>query len=214
MTVNAEPSLSKREPAHPESINRRLATYLDDQRHSIIKEWMQRAGRDPAIPTETLTKIELRAHLPRLFDDLTATLCYYGDDSVAERAKNDVIDHTAVRWSQGYSLSDVLREIAHLRAAFLFHLGLFEELNPDFGMTARLFASATLHRFLDDLGIHSAEQLLKPHAMGTWVTSAESGGTPASEDSEAAPWESSEKDLAATRVREIIGLSEGDKRTQ
>lgn len=152
-------------PLHPESINARLAAYLEDQRPSIIRDCMQRAGHDESIPTEKLTSIELRAHLPRLFDDLTDALRQSGSSLVTRRTADDVAHHSAVRWSQGYGLAELLREIAHLRTAFTNRLLMFEELNPDFGMGARMFASATIHRFLDDLGIQASERFLKAHGI-------------------------------------------------
>jgi hypothetical protein len=137
-----------------------LAKSLDSEREEIIKEWLQRVGKDPSIPTDSLTLIEVRDHLPQLFDDLTNTLTRYGSDAVAEKSERDGEEHGAARWQQGFQLPEMLREIMHLRAILIHRLGLFEASNEDFGMVARLFVTTTLHGFLDQMGITATEQYL------------------------------------------------------
>jgi len=155
------PSVSPPVPeAHPESVNGRLATSLDAQREEIMEEWLQRVGKDPLIPTESLTLEQVRDHLPQLFDDLTDTLRRYGDENVAEQSEKDGEEHGAARWHQGFQLPEMLRELMHLRAILIRRLGLFEEHNEDFGMAARLFVTTTLHGFLDRMGINATEQFL------------------------------------------------------
>lgn len=143
--------------AHPESVNGRLANNLDMHRAEIMEEWLNRVGKDPLIPTESLTLEQVRDHLPQLFDDLTETLRRYGDENVAEI---DGEEHGAARWRQGFQLTEMLREIMHLRAILIRRLGLFEENNADFGVVARLFVTTTLHGFLDRVGINATEQFL------------------------------------------------------
>lgn len=146
--------------AHPDSVNGRLARSLGSQREEIIEEWLLRVGKDPAIPTESLTTEQVRDHLPQLFDDLTNTLSLYGSEAVAEKSEKDGEEHGAARWEQGFHLTEMLREIMHLRAILIHRLGLFESTNEDFGMVARLFVTTTLHGFLDQMGINATEQYL------------------------------------------------------
>ena len=162
--MNPEPILPpalKPEPeSHPESVNVRLANDLLSQRGSIISEWMERVSHDATIPTDALTTVQLKDHLPQIFDDLTETLRRYGSEPVAERSEKDAETHGAVRWQQGYDVAELLREIKHLRAILIYHLSLFEETNQEFGLAARLFVSSTLHQFLDELGIGATPQFL------------------------------------------------------
>lgn len=146
--------------AHPDSVNGRLATFLCGRKEEIIRAWISRVQADPSIPAETLTTNQLRDHLPRLFDDLAEILRHYGSEDAAEQAVKHAAKHGAERWQEGYDIAAVLREILHLRAVFIYHLRIFEELNPDFGMAARLFASSTVHQFLDEMGIDAVEQFL------------------------------------------------------
>ena len=144
--------------AHPDSVNGRLANFLCARKEEIIRAWMSRVRADPSIPSETLTTNQLRDHLPRLFDDLADTLRRYGSDTAAA---SDADKHGAERWQQGYNVGELLREIMHLRATFIYHLRIFEELHPDFGMAARLFANSAVHEFLDRMAIDATERFLE-----------------------------------------------------
>ncbi|MEX2580864.1 MAG: RsbRD N-terminal domain-containing protein [Verrucomicrobiales bacterium] len=146
--------------SHPESVNGRLAKSLDSQRAEIINEWLDQVRQDPSIPTDSLTLVQVRDHLPQLFDDLTDTLSRYGSAEVAEQSEKDGEEHGAARWQQGFHLPEMLLELMHLRSILIHRLGLFEANNEDFGMVERLFVTATLHRFLDLMGINATEQFL------------------------------------------------------
>ena len=147
--------------AHPESVNARLAAYLRANRGAISAEWMGRVLSDPAVGNETLTTAELKSSMPALFESLVSALCQYGNEDVAQRSSVDSAKHGAMRWQQGYNFGELLREIRHLRAVFIYHLARFEDAHPDFGMVARLFAATTVHAFLDDLLVSAAEEYVK-----------------------------------------------------
>ncbi|MEQ1751204.1 MAG: RsbRD N-terminal domain-containing protein [Prosthecobacter sp.] len=147
--------------AHPESVNGLLAIYLSAQKETIIAEWIERVRGDLTITaTDVLNSRALKNHLPELFDDLIETLRRYGSTIVASQTVKDAEDHGAVRSRQGYRLSEMLRELKHLRAVLIYHLRLFEEQNPDRGMAERLFVSTTLHGFVDEMAIHATEEYL------------------------------------------------------
>ena len=144
-----------------ESVNARFASYLHTQKEIIIGEWLEKVRGDPAIiATDALSTDALKNHLPEIFDDLTASLRRYGSATVAERTVKDAGDHGATRMRQGYELPEMLRELKHLRAILVYHLRVFEDLNPDDGMVARLFISTTLHGFLDEMAIDASEEYL------------------------------------------------------
>jgi hypothetical protein len=146
--------------ADPDSVNGRLADFLCTRKEEMIRAWIEHVHTDASIPAEGLTTNQLRDHLPRLFDDLADSLRSYGTDHVAAQVAKDAAKHGSERWQQGYDVAQVLREIMHLRGVFIYHLRIFEELNADFGMAARLFANATVHRFLDEISIAATEQFL------------------------------------------------------
>jgi RsbT co-antagonist protein rsbRD N-terminal domain len=147
--------------ASSESVNARFASYLDAQKEIIIAEWLEKVRGDPAIvSTDALSTEALTNHLPQIFDDMTASLRRYGSQTVAERTVKDAEDHGATRMRQGYELPEMLRELKHLRTILIYHLRVFEDLNSDDGMVARLFISTTLHGFLDEMAIDASEEFL------------------------------------------------------
>ena len=147
--------------AHPQSVNGRLAEHLSNGKEAILNEWLVRVRADPHIvPTDNLDATALRNHVPHIFDDLIDTLRRYGSEAVADRAVKDAEVHGATRLKQGYQLTEMLREMKHLRAVLIFQVRAFEELNPDDGMAARLFIAITLHDFLDEVAIQASEEYL------------------------------------------------------
>jgi hypothetical protein len=119
--------------ADSDSVNGQLAEFLCSRKEEMIRSWIGRIQADPAIPAESLTTNQLRDNLPRLFDDLADTILRYGSDEVANRTARDAEKHGAERWQQGFELPQLLREIMHLRAVFIYHLRIFEEQHAGFG---------------------------------------------------------------------------------
>lgn len=147
--------------ADPESVNHQLAEFLLERREEIIRAWVERVEADPAIHSESLSRRQLRDHLPQLFDDMAEALRAYGSQPSRDRFSRDADKHGVQRWEQGYQMPELLREVMHLRAVFIYHLRVFEESHAEFGSAAQLFAHSTVHGFLDELGIDGAEQFLR-----------------------------------------------------
>ncbi len=144
---------------HGESIGDQLASFLTARREAITADWMVAVEQDSKLPTsDNLTMQQLRDHLPQLFADLSDSLRNAFDRKVKEEAAATAAKHGEYRWKEGYDLAELLREFAHVRAAFIPRLIEFEALNPDFGAAARAFAQTTFHRFFDDAIRHSVEK--------------------------------------------------------
>ena len=143
-----------------DSVNARLAEFICSRKEEMIRAWLARVTADAAVPSSSLTTNQLRNHLPRLFDDLADIIREYNSEGAVQRAGRDAQKHGVERWDQGFSLIDLLREITHLRAVFIYHLRVFEEMHTDFGTAARLFANVTVHQFLDELAIDATERFL------------------------------------------------------
>ncbi len=147
--------------AHPQSVNGRLAERLSTGKENILSEWLVRVRADPQIvPADNLDVSALRNHIPHIFDDLIDSLRRYGSEVVADKAGKDAEVHGATRLKQGYQLTEMLREMKHLRAVLIFQVRTFEEQNPDDGMAARLFIETMLHDFLDEIAIQASEEYL------------------------------------------------------
>ena len=142
-----------------QSVGEQLASFLSARRETITAEWVAVVGHDAKIPSsDNLTLHQLRDHLPELFEKLSATLRNAFGHDTKEEAAHTAAKHGAHRWSTGYDLSELLREYAHVRSAFIAHLIEFEELHPEFGGAARVFAQVTFHRFFDNALRNSVEQ--------------------------------------------------------
>ena len=145
----------------PESVNAQLAEFICGRKEEIIRAWLGRVQADPVVPTAALTPNQLRDHLPRLLDDLADTLRLQGNERVAEQTEEHAEKHGIERWQQGYDVVKLLREVMHLRGVFIYHLRVFEELHPDLGTAARLFAHSEVHRFLDEMDISGVVRFLQ-----------------------------------------------------
>lgn len=147
--------------AHPHSVNGRLAEHLSTGKDALLSEWLVRVRADPHIVlADSLNTSALKNHIPHIVDDLIDSLRRYGSDVVADKAGKDAEVHGATRLKQGYQLTEMLREMKHLRAVLIFQVRTFEEQNPDDGMAARLFIATTVHDFLDEVAIQASEEYL------------------------------------------------------
>ena len=153
--MTAEPEV------HQDSVNSRLVNYLAAQKESIMTDWLGLVHGDPAILlTETLNTTALKNRLPHIFDDLMDTLRRYGSETVAQQTVKDAGKHGATRMRQGYELSEMLRELKHLRSLLIYHFHVFEDLNSEDSMPARVVTSTMVHGFLDEMAISATEEYL------------------------------------------------------
>lgn len=139
----------------------RVSDYLHEHKESILSEWLEQVRDDPAISaTDILNTVAVRNHLPEIINDLTASLRRIDSVTAANQACKDAEEHGAARMQQGYELSEMLREIKHLRAIIIRHLRLFDDQNREIELPVRVLISTTLHAFLDQLMIDATEEFL------------------------------------------------------
>lgn len=127
-------------------------------------EWMAQTQRDAVVPSEALTKLELVDHLPKIFDAMIEALRQSCSVTTMEQVQEITARHTVIRWVQQYDLPGVVREVSLLRAEFIRHLLIFDEQNPDVGMSARLLNSTTIHRILDGVVTDATDTYLNLRA--------------------------------------------------
>jgi RsbRD-like negative regulator of sigma factor len=145
-----------------------LADYLATRKEVLILQWMVAARKSQSIPSDSLTRLELLDHVPKIFDTVTEALRGQRSEQAMERVQEAAARHTIVRWVQKYDLRAVLREVSLLRAEFIAHVHAFADANPHLGTEVRLFNSQTIHRILDDVLMDATETFLKlgAHANG------------------------------------------------
>ena len=138
-----------------------LANYLERHKELITASWVERVRNSLAVPTASMTRLEIIDHVPGIFDAIIRALRQPLSETGMEQIEEASGEHVVVRWQKGYDLYGVLREIAFLRTEFIYQLRLFEETHPEFAMSERLFASTTIHGILDYVICDATEKFLK-----------------------------------------------------
>ena len=136
-----------------------FADYLCTQRERFTQEWSETVRKSPEVPSANkFDRSELADHLPALFDDLSERL-RRGDEASFEAAGKDAHAHGKHRWLQGYSITELLREIAIIRALLLSKVFARYSLNhPHLPREDKKKAKAIIHDFFNHLVVDSVEQ--------------------------------------------------------
>jgi hypothetical protein len=138
----------------------RLADYLQSHKDALIEEWLAQTRSDSEVSSDSMSKLELVDHIPKIFDAMVQEL-----RNQCSQTKSDVQEitarHTVIRWVQRYDLRAVLREVSLLRTQFIRQLLSFDEQNVDLGSNARLLNATTIHRILDDIVMDATDTFLK-----------------------------------------------------
>ena len=116
-------------PLSAQNVLSAVATFLCEQRERITGLWIEAVRQDhEVVSANPLNDEDLADHLPKLFDDLAATL---RGEPVTEQANRDAEAHGEHRWQQHYSLEEVLKEMGIVSRMMLRHgLDAFEEAHP------------------------------------------------------------------------------------
>jgi hypothetical protein len=144
-----------------ESVSSHLATYLERHKELITTSWVERVRHTLEIPTGSMTRPEIIDHIPDIFDAIIRALRQPLSETAMEEIQETSSEHVVLRWREGYDLYAVIREIAALRTEFIYQLRLFDQTHPEFSVTQRLFASATIHGILDDIICDATDKFLK-----------------------------------------------------
>jgi signal transduction histidine kinase len=103
----------------------RLAQLLKRKREAILAEWRRAVTHDDEIPqANQLPSQALRDHIPNILDAIISAL-ERGVPATGERHGRAVAEaqmprqHAQERFVEGYTLSALLRELSHLRAAII-----------------------------------------------------------------------------------------------
>jgi len=138
-----------------------LANYLEKHKDEMTVAWVERMRKSRAIPTDSMTVPEIVDHVPQIFDAVIQALRKHRSDEAMDQIAETSAWHVVIRWQQHYDLHAVLREISLLRTELIYHLQVFQEAHPEFGIAQRLFASKTIHRILDEIAYDATEKFLK-----------------------------------------------------
>ena len=147
--------------ANKKSIGVQLADFISRRHERILLDWEQAVRRDQSVPSaDKLTRRQLTDHIPELLTSLSLTLCETYDRELAQDVTYTAAMHGQIRWQQDYDVSELLREIGHLRTALIHQLIEFQTDVPDFGDEPREVATVIVHSYLDKLMRRSVDQFI------------------------------------------------------
>ena len=152
---------SQPEPRPPgESVPSGFAAFLSSQREEITKRWLDAVRRNPTFSvTKEVDDEELADHLPRLFEDLAATL---SGQRVADAATRDAEAHGEHRWRQQYSLEEILLELGIVNRIVLGHgLDAYADAHPDTPTEQLRGARERILRFFEDASADSVRRYVE-----------------------------------------------------
>jgi hypothetical protein len=142
-------------------ISVRLAEFIAERHERILAEWEDAVSRDQTIPApDKLTHDQLRDHTPQIVSGLCQTLCNAFNPQLMFDTAYEAATHGHMRWEERYNVSQVLREISHLRATLIYHVAEFQEQTPDFLGSLSLFAMIVVHSYFDRLMRISVESFI------------------------------------------------------
>ena len=152
------PMISPPEPrSTSENVPPAFAAFLSNQREPITRKWIEAVRREPALPAaKDLSDEELSDHLPKLFEDLAATL---SGAPVTDEARRDAEAHGEHRWRQHYSLEEVLLELGIVSRHVLAHgLDAFADAHPGTPADQWRGARERILRFFEDAAAGSVRR--------------------------------------------------------
>ena len=130
-----------------------LAEHLDGCADAIIAVWHRAVERDDEVPeADRLSYSEFVDHIPALLERLSERLRGLPSDPTTEGR-----EHGRVRWRQGYDISNVVKEMGHLRRALLRATYAYGQAQG-FGLGTLEDAVEAIHDVLDEAVAESVAQ--------------------------------------------------------
>lgn len=131
-----------------------LAAALRENREQLLHEWLGTLRIGMEKPGAVLTGAELRDHFAELLDDLCRQLEAPLTEAPELSALRHAESHGDLRWSQGYDLPELIREIAALRTVLV--AAVVAHGHTRFSLHELSLANIVVHRFFDALVVESA----------------------------------------------------------
>jgi len=94
-----------------------VATILERTVPRIIRHWLDRVHREPALMAVSMSDELRNAHLPQLFADLVICLRAFKPLGTEEPTSSTATRHGATRWEQGYTPAMLVEESRMLQVS-------------------------------------------------------------------------------------------------
>ncbi|TCK84185.1 ATP-binding protein [Paraburkholderia sp. BL9I2N2] len=142
--------------AHQAEPLRELSTYLEQTQESVTQRWLAAVRADPVIrQAGRLTSEQLVDHVPRIYTEICRELKSARGRTGAGDIERDARRHGHYRWTQGYRLDELVRELDLLRKCIREAATEFFETTPTLSRKLETRAYGTIEE-LFSLTVHSA----------------------------------------------------------
>lgn len=102
--------------AHQTERLRELSTYLEQTQEGVTQRWLAAVRADPVIrQAGSLTSEQLVDHVPRIYSEVCRELKSARGRTGAGDIERDARRHGHYRWTRGYRLDELVRELDLLR---------------------------------------------------------------------------------------------------
>lgn len=136
----------------------RLSDFFRQNREKILAEWRKAAEADPVQTTvNALSRAQFNDHIPQLLEIFEDELKLNAPLGIVQ-LHDEEIKHGRQRWQQGYNLTELMHEWAHLHACMARVIGEFARAHPEVEGEVFHFAYANLLRYVGDGVIESTGQ--------------------------------------------------------
>jgi len=148
-----------------------LATYLAQERDTILRAWREAVDRDPEVSTaSTISRAQFNDHIPEVLEAFESNLRGVESGANARAAEQQsAAEHGLHRWQQGYDQRETMREWGHLHLCVLGAVERFGSRRPDLDATVMHEARRMLVQLCNSGVCESA-------ARFAWLQRAEAAG--------------------------------------
>lgn len=137
----------------------KLADFLHSERTAALDQWLLAVRRDPTIPiADRLTHQQLIDHLPEIYLACCEFLRSREAALLVGDAETDAATHGELRWSDGYQIGELIRELEIFRGIAGAVVMRFAEIEPKFRGPIVAAAVALVQRYFGEITTHSVTQ--------------------------------------------------------
>lgn len=144
----------------------RLGQRLHESRAELTDRWIAAVLVDQEIEhSDQLTHSQLVDHLPAIYDELCRLLVEQNIESSEPAIRKDAQTHGYYRWTQGYRLDELFRELDILRRILGGFFRRFARENSDFVGVAETRAHYLMEELFSILTMNSIRQLVSEQEL-------------------------------------------------
>lgn len=148
--------------ARASELLRELASYLEEHRERATRSWLEAVHAERAVEqAEALTREQLVDHVPAIYAEVCAALKNDRPTEMPVALERDVRRHGHFRWTQGYRLDELFREMDLLRQVIQDEVTAYFGHNGSHSMALEADAQRTIQKLFSEMVQSAIEQVLE-----------------------------------------------------